>query len=150
MTYKFVGVLRGLTSADTTALKLMALGIGIGLAVELARKRLKASAVYQAWKLRNAATRTAEFVIDAILLPSPYASSFGGFVDWLTSLWFGLGGIFSSVWKWALDKLNAGKPKPEGVPEDMSSMSLVGGGLIAGEALAFLALGIIGLLSLVG
>ncbi|OGA56525.1 MAG: peptide transporter [Betaproteobacteria bacterium RIFCSPLOWO2_12_FULL_67_28] len=149
MTYKFVGVLRGLTSADTTALKLMALGIAIGLAVELVRELLKASAAYQGWKGRSAATRTADFVIDAILVPSPYASSFGGFVEWLTALWFGLGGIFSSVWKWALDRLNAGKPKPDGLPEDMSTMSLLGGGLIAGEALAFLALGIIGLMSLV-
>ena len=150
MTYKFVGVLRGLTSADTMALKLMALGIAIGLATQVVRVILKNSAAYQEWKDRSAGTRAAEFVIDAILVPSPYASSFGGFVEWFTSLWFGLGGIFSSVWKWTVDRLNPGKSKQEGVPDDMSSMSLVGGGLIAGEALAFLALGIIGLLSLAG
>jgi hypothetical protein len=34
------------------------------------------------------------------------------------------------------------------VPADISTMSLLGGGLIAGEALAFLTLGIIGLLTL--
>jgi len=81
-------------------------------------------------------------------VPSPYASSFGGFVDWFTALWFGLGGIFSSVWNWSVDRLQAGKARDEGVPEDMSSMSLIGGGLIAGEALTFLTLGIIGLLAL--
>ena len=148
MTYKFVGVLRGLTSTDTTALKLMALGIAIGLVIAILRRMLKLSAAYQAWKTRSAGTRAADFVIDAVVLPSPYASSFGGFVDWHTSLWFGLGGVFSSVWKWIDERRAAGRPKDEGVPEDMSTQSLVGGGLIAGEALAFLSLGIIGLLAL--
>lgn len=149
MTYKFVGVLRGLTSADPTALKLMGLGIAIGIAAEVVRKLLKYSAAYQAWKSKSSGTKATDFVIDAILVPSPYASSFGGFVDWFTSMWFGLGGVFASVWKWAIDRRNAGRPKEAGVPEDMSGTSLVGGGLIAGEALAFLALGIIGLLSLI-
>ncbi len=148
MTYKFVGVLRDLTASNGTALRLMLLGIAIGLAVEIVRKLLRASAAYQAWKTRSAATRAADFVIDAILVPSPYASSFGGFVDWYTSLWFGLGGIFSSVWNWGAARLTAGRPKHDDVPEDMSGMSLVGGGLIAGEALAFLGMGIVGLLSL--
>ena len=148
MTYKFVGVLRGLTAADPTTLKLMLLGIAIGLATESVRQILKASAAYQVWKLKSTGTRAADFVVDAVLLPSPYASSFGGFVDWTTSLWFGLGGIFSSVWNWAAGRAAAGKARAEGVPTDMSTTSLVGGGLIAGEALAFLSLGIIGLLAL--
>jgi uncharacterized oligopeptide transporter (OPT) family protein len=148
MTYKFVGVLRGLTAADPTALRLMLLGIVIGFATEVVRKLLKASAAYQAWKAKSAGTRAADFVVDAILVPSPYASSFGGFVDWYTSLWFGLGGIFSSVWNWVADRPGAGKARADGVPADMSTTSLAGGGLIAGEALAFLTLGIIGLLTL--
>jgi uncharacterized oligopeptide transporter (OPT) family protein len=148
MTYKFVGVLRGLTSADPTVLNLMLLGIAIGLATEIVRKRLKASAAYQAWKVRSAGTQAADFVVDAILLPSPYASSFGGFVDWFTSLWFGLGGVFSSVWNWLAGRRSAARQKAEGVPADMSTTSLLGGGLIAGEALAFLTLGIIGLAAL--
>jgi uncharacterized oligopeptide transporter (OPT) family protein len=142
MTYKFAGVLRGLTSAETTALKLMGLGLAIGLAIEILRELLKRSRSYQAWKERDAATRTADFVIDAIIIPSPYASSLGGFVDWTTSMWFGLGGIFSSLWNSTI------KRKETGAPADMDSMSLIGGGLIAGEALAFLSLGIIGLASL--
>src|SRR5260221_3999007 len=97
MTYKFAAVLRGLTSADTTTLKLMGLGIAIGLAVEVLREILKRSAAYQAWKLRSAGTRIADFILDAVIIPGPYASSFGGFVDCYTSLWFGLGGVFSSV-----------------------------------------------------
>lgn len=148
MTYKFVGVLRGLTSADPTTLKLMLLGIAIGVATGIVRRFLKASAAYQAWRLKSRGTRAADFVVDAVLLPSPYASSFGGFVDWTTSLWFGLGGVFSSVWNWAVARKVSGKARAEGIPADMSTTSLVGGGLIAGEALAFLTLGIIGLAGL--
>jgi len=148
MTYKLVGVLRGLTSADPTSLKLMLLGIAIGFTTEVLRKRLKASAAYQAWKARSPGTRAADFVVDAILLPSPYASSFGGFVDWFASFWVGLGGIFSSSWNWAAARLGRNRTRADGVPADISTMSLLGGGLIAGEALAFLTLGIIGLLTL--
>jgi uncharacterized oligopeptide transporter (OPT) family protein len=144
MTYKFSGVLRGLTSSDTIALKLMGLGIVLGVVTEVLRKLLQYNARYQSWKLRSRGTRAAEFVIDAIIIPSPYASSFGGFVEWWTSFWFGFGGIVSSVWNSFTRRgaIDAGKPR------DMDAMSLVGGGLIAGEALAFLTLGIIGLLSL--
>ena len=148
MTYKFVGVLRGLTSADPTTLKLMLLGIAIGVATGVVRQFLKASAAYQAWRLKSSGTRAADFVVDAVLVPSPYASSFGGFVDWTTSLWFGLGGVFSSTWNWAAARKGSGKARAEGVPTDMSTTSLLGGGLIAGEALAFLTLGIIGLANL--
>ncbi|HEY4747426.1 MAG TPA: OPT/YSL family transporter, partial [Steroidobacteraceae bacterium] len=146
MTYKFAGVLRGLASSETTTLKLMALGIAIGLVIQLVRLALKRSAAYQAWKDRNAATKTADFVIDTVLLPGPYASSLGGFVEFPTALWYGVGGAFSSVWNWVADRASRGKDS--GQPRDMDTMSLVGGGLIAGEALAFLSLGIIGLLSL--
>ena len=68
---------------------------------------------------------------------------FGGFVNLHTSLWFG-GGIASS----AFNALFARKRAADSdVPEDMSSTSLVGGGLIAGDALAALGIGIAGLLS---
>src|SRR5919198_1256779 len=144
MTYKFAGVLRGLTSAETTTLKLIGLGIALGVVTEALRKILAASGAYQAWKTRSAATKTAEFIIDAIIIPSPYASSFRGFVEWWTSFWFGAGGIFSSIWNSL-----ARRREPQGAPSDMSTMSLLGGGLIAGEAVTFLVLGIIGLVSLV-
>ena len=152
MTYKFSGVLRGLTSADTIALKLMGLGIAIGVVTEALRKALALSATYQMWKVRSAATKTVDFILDAIIIPSPYASSFGGFVEWWTSFWFGAGGIFSSVWNWATSRRRRSsgtRISADGeLGSDMSTMSLIGGGLIAGEAIAFLTLGIIGLLSL--
>src|SRR3989441_7234393 len=50
MTYKFAGVLRGLASSETTTLKLMGLGIAIGLVIQLVRLALKRSAAYQAWR----------------------------------------------------------------------------------------------------
>jgi len=96
-------------------------------------------------------------VNDAVVLASPYASSFGGFVDFMTSLWFGLGGIFSSVANFFGDRARAlaqkshaagGSPgEGETLPEDMSTTSLVGGGLIAGESLAALLLGLGGLIA---
>ena len=148
MTYKFAGILRGLSSAETTTLKLMGLGIAIGLVIQIIRVALKQSAAYQAWKERSAGTKAADFIIDTIILPGPYASSLGGFVEFPTAFWYGFGGVFSSTWQWVVARRQAGKAS--GQPQDMDTTSLLGGGLIAGEALAFLTLGIIGLLALAG
>jgi hypothetical protein len=77
-----------------------------------------------------------------VLLPSPYALSFGGFVNLPTSLWLGAGGVVSSL-------IESRTPREPDVPQDMSGTSLFGGGLIAGDALAALAIGITGLLATV-
>jgi hypothetical protein len=146
MTYKFAGVLRGLASSETTTLKLMGLGVVIGLVIQLIRLALKQSAAYQAWKERSAGTKAADFVIDTVILPGPYASSLGGFVEFPTAFWYGIGGVFSSTWQWVAARRSKGKDS--GAPQDMDTTSLIGGGLVAGEALAFLTLGIIGLLAL--
>lgn len=124
MTYKFVGVLRSLT--DDLPYQRTAIGVGIaaGLAIELLRKWL----------------RPRSFVLDAVVLPSPYALSFGGFVNLPTSLWLGAGGVAGSL-------LTARAPARHEVPEDMSSASLFGGGLIAGDALAAVGIGVAGLLA---
>jgi hypothetical protein len=42
--------------------------------------------------------------------------------------------------------MRKGKPVESALPADMSTMSLAGGGLIAGDALASLAIGVYGLL----
>jgi uncharacterized oligopeptide transporter (OPT) family protein len=126
MTYKFVGVLRSLTDDKPHQRTAIAVGIAIGCAIELARKWL----------------RPRHFVVDAILLPSPYALSFGGFVNLPTSLWLGAGGVVASL-------LERRAPKQRDLPEDMSGTSLFGGGLIAGDALAALAIGVAGLLATV-
>ena len=67
------------------------------------------------------------------------------FVNLMTSTWFAAGGALASL----LNSLPKPKGAKETLPEDMSTASLVGGGLIAGDALAALGLGIAGLLATV-
>jgi hypothetical protein len=85
------------------------------------------------------------------LLCSPYASSFGGFVELPTVLWWTAGGVAASLFEAAQAKLRSRSATPgKGeIPADMSTMSLVGGGLIAGDSLAALSVGIYGLLKTV-
>ncbi|MBI2771724.1 MAG: OPT/YSL family transporter [Burkholderiales bacterium] len=128
MTYKFVGVLRSLTDDKPFQRHAIMIGVAIGLLLELLRKWL----------------RPRSFVVDAVLLPSPYALSFGGFVNLPTSLWFGAGSVVSTLWEMRTRR----KGGDGGLPQDMSATSLVGGGLIAGDALAALGLGVMGLLAL--
>lgn len=126
MTYKFVGVLRSLTHDLPFQRTAIGVGVAAGLAIELLRKWL----------------RPRSFVLDAIVLPSPYALSFGGFVGLATSLWLGAGGVAGSLW-------SARAPARRDAPPDMGGASLFGGGLIAGDALAAVALGIASLLAVV-
>ena len=56
----------------------------------------------------------------------------------------GGGGIVSSLWNTFADRK---RKEDEALPSDMSSTSLLGGGLIAGDALAALGIGIAGLLA---
>jgi uncharacterized oligopeptide transporter (OPT) family protein len=147
MTYKFVGVLRGLTDDKPYQRTAIWWGVGIGFAMELARKLLKQAAAYQRFLASGRLGFGTGFVMDSVLLPSPYALSFGGFVNLHTSLWFGAGGVISSAWNTLTAKSGKKQPQADALPEDMSSASLIGGGLIAGDALAALGLGIIGLLA---
>jgi hypothetical protein len=148
MTYKFVGALKGITTNQPHVMKALALGVVLGLIIETARKLLKRSIAYQAFAKRSRAGRATEFVIDTTILASPYASSFGGFVEMPTVLWWTAGGLLPSVHDCVKSKLKS-KNTPSAndvVPEDMSTISLVGGGLIAGDSLAALSVGIYGLL----
>jgi uncharacterized oligopeptide transporter (OPT) family protein len=140
MTYKFVGVLNTLGRDSSRTLSVMVLGIGVGLTIEVTRKNLFRHPRYLAWKTSSTGAKVADFVLDGILLNSPYASSFGGFVDFDTAVWWGLGGMFTSSYN-ALRKPEPAAADGEPLPEDMSSTSLVGGGLIAGESLFALYLG---------
>jgi len=144
MTYKFVGALNGLTHPNPNVMVALALGIGIGLLTEVLRKVIKRNDGYKAWVARGGFAYYLDLSLDCVFLPSPYASSFGGFVEFGTSAWFGLGGIFSSLLQTWQSK-QPRKAEDEGLPEDMSTMSLVGGGLIAGDSLAALSVGIWGL-----
>jgi uncharacterized oligopeptide transporter (OPT) family protein len=146
MTYKFVGALDSLTHPNPRVMSALALGIAIGLVTEALRKLIRNRAGYVAWVKGSRAGYYADLVLDCTILSSPYASSFGGFVEFGTSAWFGFGGVFASLF----NTWQANRPRPaehEGVPEDMSTMSLIGGGLIAGDSLAALGVGLYGLVT---
>lgn len=149
MTFKLVGSIRDLGHLPPYKAAALAIGFALGFGIEIARKVLFRSATYRAAVKRGQRGAALSWLVEALLLPSPYASSFGGFVDLPTSLWFGAGGLIP-------DALALAQRKPshpavadaDHLPEDMSTASLVGGGLIAGESLFALAIGIIGLLRL--
>jgi uncharacterized oligopeptide transporter (OPT) family protein len=166
MTFKFVGALRDLGHLPTYKVKALVIGLSVGLCTEILRKLVHASKRYKRFTEGSKVGFGVGWTLDAVVLPSPYASSFGGFVEWMVTLWFAAGGVLSS----ALNSLPkpAKKPKMPGpiegvapaghpdeeemddeLPEDMSTTSLVGGGLIAGESIFALAVGVIGLLKLV-
>ena len=151
MTYKFVGALRSLTDDKPYQRTAIWIGVAIGFAIELARKLLRASARYRRFATSGRAGRSTDFAIDAFVLPSPYALSFGGFVNLPTSFWFAAGGVVSSFWDTLAHHRRAKRESAEEhgneLPSDMSSTSLVGGGLIAGDALAALGIGITGLIA---
>ena len=146
MTYKFVGALRSLTDDKPYQRTAIWLGVAIGLVVQALRRKLFAHPGYQRWREASAGNKAGDFVIDAVLLPSPYAYSFGTFLGLATSVWFAIGGIISSVAE-TVNERRGRKPQNEGLPSDMSTVSLLGGGLIAGDALAALGLGVAGLLA---
>ena len=144
MTYKFVGVLRSLTDDKPYQRTAIWVGVAVGLAIEVLRKLIHAREGYRRFVASGKLGFSVDFLLDAVLLPSPYALSFGGFVNLPTSLWLGAGGIVSSFFN-SLPKARRAAGAAV-LPEDMSSTSLFGGGLIAGDALAALGLGIAGLL----
>jgi uncharacterized oligopeptide transporter (OPT) family protein len=149
MTLKFYGAVKAITEPKPEQVPAILAGVAIGLFTEAARKVIKKNERYQEW-IKSKGGYVFDLVLDCALLPSPYASSFAGFVELSTSIWWGIGGAFSSAWNAITKRLAAGKPKGEAdeLPEDMSTTSLVGGGLLAGDALASTLIGIIGLLSL--
>jgi hypothetical protein len=147
MTFKLVGALRDITNPKPQVMTALKLGIVIGLLIDIARKLIKRIPAYKKFAAQSTAGRATDFLIDAVLLPSPYASSFGGFVELPAVLWWTAGGVGSSLFELAQKKWLSGKRVAEGeLPADMSTMSLVGGGLIAGDSLAALSVGIYGLL----
>jgi uncharacterized oligopeptide transporter (OPT) family protein len=151
ITFKLVGALRGITQPKPYVMTALELGVGLGLFIEVTRKLIKRAAGYKRFAQSSFAGRAADFLLDAVLLPSPYASSFGGFVELPAVLWWTAGGIGASLFEAAQAKLARHRVRPaEGeLPADMSTMSLVGGGLIAGDSLAALSVGIAGLLKTV-
>jgi uncharacterized oligopeptide transporter (OPT) family protein len=150
MTFKFVGILKSLTDDKPYQRTAIWVGVATGLVIELIRKF---AFTRDGW-LRYKKTRTGkavDFVLDSTVLSSPYALSFGGFVNLATSLWLGAGGVVASLLDArAARQKQRNAPADDGeLPSDMTGTSLFGGGLIAGDALAALGLGLIALGSLV-
>ena len=150
MTFKFVGAIRDLGHLPPYKLVAIGIGLSLGFAIEIGRKLVRGSSRYRAFVARDARGRAMGWLMDVVVLPSPYAASFGGFVDLPTSCWFGLGGLLPSILGFIHDRRRRGGIQSTGevLPEDMSTASLVGGGLIAGESLFALGLGLYGLLHL--
>ena len=144
MTFKFVGALRGITEKNPAIMQALQLGLAIGFITELLRKLIKGWAAYKRFASGSTTGRTTDFLLDAFILPSPYASSFGGFVELRTLWWWAAGGTFSSLFDTVRNRLKSNENvSAEGeLPPDMSTMSLVGGGFIAGDSLAALSFGI--------
>lgn len=147
MTLKIAGAVRSITQPKAFQIPAMLIGFVIGLVTEVIRKIVKGNARYKAW-IQSKVGFGFDFCFDCFLVPSPYASSFAGFVSYATSVWFSIGGAVSSFVNWYGKKRAPPAKEGEALPEDMSTTSLVGGGLIAGDSIAALATGIVGLLSL--
>ena len=146
MTYKIVGALRSMTEDRPYQRLAVWIGLAIGLVTEILRKAIRASARYRRFVEQGRAGHACDFLLDAVVLPSPYASSFGGFVNLPAVAWMAAGGVLASV----VESRARPPSRDAALPEDMSTTSLIGGGLIAGDALAALGFGIAGLLAVVG
>ena len=151
MTFKFVGALKGITDQKPRTMKALQLGLILGLGIEITRKILKGNPRYKKFSTGSRTGRVTDFALDAFIIPSPYASSFGGFVELATTIWWTAGGVLASVYEWVQPRLKSRQSKTTDgeLPADMSTMSLVGGGLIDGDSLAALAVGICALLKTV-
>src|SRR5262249_55584034 len=139
MTFKFVGAIRGmghLAPYQVTALKL---GFGIGFVTEVLRKLLKRWSAYVRFVASSRVGFAVGWLVDAVLLSSPYASSTGGFLEFGTAAWFAGGSVLTSLLSPRRSPTAPPEEKADALPEDMSTSSLIGGGLIAGESLYTLA-----------
>ena len=99
MTYKFVGALRGITNPQPYVTKALWLGIFLGLGIDITRKLIKSRPGYKKFATGSSAGKAADFLLDAVILCSPYASSFGGFVELPTILWWTAGGVVASLYR---------------------------------------------------
>jgi uncharacterized oligopeptide transporter (OPT) family protein len=149
MTYKFVGALKGITTRQPHVLQALWLGLALGIGIEVLRKWINSRKAYQHFAAASPLGRSTDFALNAVIIPSPYASSFGGFVELPTVLWWTAGGLFPGAVDWVTARFRKNGVQAQNdsaVPADMSTTSLMGGGLIAGDSLAALSVGVYGLL----
>jgi hypothetical protein len=149
MTFKFVGAIRGIGHLAPFQLHALWLGLGLGFGIEVTRKLLLRATKYKAFVASGRTGFAVGWLVDAVLLSSPYASSTGGFLDLGSCFWFAAGGVLSSFMAPRRRAVQTAPEQGDALPEDMSTPSLLGGGLIAGESLYTLGAGIVALLSLI-
>jgi hypothetical protein len=145
MTLKFVGAIKSLTHPDPVFIEALGLGIAAGFVIESLRKLIKNNVAYKKFIQSGPKGRSADFVLDAFVLSSPYASSFGGFVLLPSVAWFSVGGLLCALLDVRKENRQAAQQitaDQAALPDDMSDSSLIGGGIIAGDSLASLGLGI--------
>jgi uncharacterized oligopeptide transporter (OPT) family protein len=148
MTYKFVGAIRGLGHLAAFQVKALAIGLAIGVGIAIVRRLLATSGGYQRFVKSGSLGFAVGWIVDAIVFSSPYASSTGGFLDLKVAAWFAGGSVISSLIAWRAAAPKKPSEGEDALPADMSTTSLVGGGLIAGESLYALCAGIASLLTL--
>ena len=73
----------------------LALGLGIGVFIAVARQALAASVRYQRFIKAGTTGFVVGWIVDAVVLASPYASSTGGFLDLTVSAWFAGGSLLT-------------------------------------------------------
>lgn len=117
-TLKVVGALDIIDGYKPHQLYLLGSGLILGMIVQLLRIRLRD-------KLEK------NFVLDALILPSPYAFAFGSFVPFTYTIWYGAGGIATAAIKY----FAKGDHEGDEDPEESSTSSLIGGGLMAGAGI---------------
>jgi len=149
MTFKFVGAIRGMGHLKPYQVTALWLGFGIGFGTEIARKLLARWQSYKRFIGAGGAGSVVGWLVDAVLLSSPYASSTGGFLEIATAAWFAAGSLLTSLLSPRRAPVVTPEEHGDALPEDMSTPSLIGGGLIAGESLYTLGAAIAALLALV-
>jgi hypothetical protein len=92
-----VGALRGLGHLASHQIRALGIGFAIGFFVQIARKALSRSPRWKLYLTSGPSAFAVGWIVDAILLSSPYASSFGGFVDLSSSAWMAAGGVVASL-----------------------------------------------------
>src|SRR4029077_16666216 len=81
MTFKFVGAIRGMGHLAPYQVTALEIGFAIGFFTEVLRKLLKRWGAYVRCVGSGALGLTVGWLVDAIVLSSPYASSTGGFLE---------------------------------------------------------------------
>ena len=151
MTYKFVGALKGITNPQPHVMKALRLGIVLGLLIDIARKLHQTQPPLPAVR-EDHAGRGALAISCSMpsCCPAPTPRRSAGLWNCPRALVDSGRGRGVAV---RPGPSPAGRAPPAGrngdLPADMSTMSLVGGGLIAGDSLAALSVGVYGLLKTV-